>query len=291
MAGEASRCSGPEQRKREMAGLRMAAIATVLLASSGSGVAVSQDDLLERFLTPAPQERQRIEQVEIPVAQEREIGKQQFTAFEHQLRRQGIRLQTSGRDHRYVRQLVAKIRPLMSHHQRYPKIRVWIAQTDLTDTHAFPGGRVVITSGMLEFAQWEAALVGVFVHELSDINRGHQLEPLRSFLAAQNSWKSGSLDDLMAGGRFMMNAFARPFRPEQETQADRDAVRWMMKLGYHPDALADLFERLGNETAGVASLYPASCEVIPGMKSVSTTYDNIQLEKLAKPAIASTNWD
>ena len=233
-----------------MADLRIAAIAAVLLASSGSGVAVSQDDLLERFLTPAPQERQRIEQVEIPVAQERQIGEQQFIAFEHQLRRQGIRFHTSGRDHRYVRQLVTEIRPLMSHHQRYPKIRVWIAQTDVTDAHAFPGGRVVITSGMLEFTQSEAALVGVLAHELSHIDRGHQLESLRSFLAAQNSWKRGSLDDLMAGGRLMMNAFARPFRPEQETQADRDAVRWMMKLGYHPDALADLFERLADRDRG-----------------------------------------
>jgi predicted Zn-dependent protease len=36
---------------------------------------------------------------------------------------------------------------------------------------------------------------------------------------------------------------ARPFRPEQETEADEDAVRWMMQLDYDPNELAKLLSR------------------------------------------------
>ncbi len=235
----------------------------IWLAFVGTYLLVSQawaqpPDLFGPFGKPAPRDRQRLERVAIDVRQERRIGDQQFQAFRSQLESQKIRLLTTGKDHRYVTQLVNAVRPLMSNKQRYPSIEVYLAVTEQTDARAFPGGRVIVTTGMLEYARSEAALVGVLAHELSHIDRGHQLEQLRSFLAAQQTFQSGrfSLEEMMAGTRLMMNAFARPFRPEQETVADEDAVRWMMQLGYQPAEFASLFRRMAERDQGRAQVVP-----------------------------------
>ncbi len=41
----------------------------------------------------------------------------------------------------------------------------------------------------------------------------------------------------------MMALFARPFRPENESEADRDAVEWMMAAGYEPKELSRMLNQ------------------------------------------------
>lgn len=205
------------------------------------------------------QARDLVNRVEIPIADEERIGAQSFESFSRALSRKGIVLADRGKLHAYATGLVKRIHPHMRHARRYRAIRVWIARSDETDAHAFPGGRIVVAEGMIRFAESEAALVGVLAHELSHIDRFHQLEQIRSYVAAQRAFQSGAVrpEQFLAGAQLMMNAFARPFRPEQEAVADADAVRWMMRLGYQPAEFARLFERLEKRDGKRMEMLPA----------------------------------
>ena len=124
----------------------------------------------------------------------------------------------------------------MRHADRYRMIRVVLIETENEDGFSIPGGTVLITRGLLENAGSEAALVGVLAHELSHLDHGHQLLALKQAKLARQP-----LD--MKDRMMWVGLVARPFRPEQESEADADATRWMMQLGYAPKELSKLLDR------------------------------------------------
>ena len=68
------------------------------------------------------------------------------------------------------------------------RFEVFWADSKETDARAFPGGSIVVMRGLVEFAQSEAALVGVLAHELSHIDHGHQLRQARAMKLAKRGW-------------------------------------------------------------------------------------------------------
>jgi predicted Zn-dependent protease len=101
--------------------------------------------------------------------------------------------------------------------------------------------------GMLESAQNEAALVGVVGHELSHLDRGHQLADLRRIKLAQETFAGNpgnvSFQEFFGVGTLLMRIWTRPFRPEDEEEADRDGARWAYAAGYDPRQMAIVFHR------------------------------------------------
>jgi predicted Zn-dependent protease len=55
----------------------------------------------------------------------------------------------------------------------------------------------------------------------------------------------------------MLMRLARPFRPEDEEAADRDAVTWAFQNGYDPRELADLFLRMDRQQQQPGFAIPA----------------------------------
>ena len=98
----------------------------------------------------------------------------------------------------------------------------------------------------MNFAPSEAALVAVLGHELSHIDRGHQLFDLKRTQRIKQTLNpaSFSLQQLMSNQQFLLKSIARPFRPEEELLADLDGARWAFQLGYDPREMAALFQRM-----------------------------------------------
>jgi predicted Zn-dependent protease len=195
-------------------------------------------------------ELKAIENVEIDPREERQFGDASCDAYLESLRRQRVRIVTRGNDVEYLEKLVEQIRPQLEHGERYRRVRVYCADTNETDARAFPGGSIVVMRGRVEFAECEAALVGILGHELSHIDHGHQLRQLRAMKLAQGGWEANGANDrattygMPANVMLMTKQFARPFRAEDEAAADRDAAKWMLALGYDPLELADMFRRM-----------------------------------------------
>ena len=54
---------------------------------------------------------------------------------------------------------------------------------------------------------------------------------------------AGNVRDMMSNTMLLTKSFARPFRPEDEAEADRDGATWSYRAGYDPRELAKLFLR------------------------------------------------
>jgi len=201
----------------------------------------------QMFGTPTEEQQKALEKVEISWEDEQRFGREVADRFLAELRGKGIRVVSRGKEVEYLRALLETLRPQMQRADRYRTLDVLYADTPDTDARCFPGGIVLVFRGLLETVENEAALVGVLGHELSHIDHGHQLRWLRTYKLAQSSFTPGggpvNMQDMMSNTMMMSQMFARPFRPEDEAQADLDATNWMYRAGYDPQELAKLFLR------------------------------------------------
>lgn len=212
-----------------------------------AGPPASLDEFFDRMFPPeAPEDDDELAHIEVSVQEERQYGRRLVDAYTVELKRQKLRTTGNGKDASYVQALVEALRPLMTQADRYPDVRVVIVDSSVTDARTFPGGTIFVFRGLLDQAGSEAALVAVLGHELSHLDRGHLVLPLkRSRLLNGQGAKSGqSLEKMLGDMRLVSKMFARPFRPQDETVADQDGVDWAYRLGYDPRELARLFARL-----------------------------------------------
>lgn len=182
------------------------------------------------------QQMAELERIKVSPREEAQFGNQVLKNYEASLRGQNLSLTRQGEDVSYLTVLVDRIRALMSNARRYPKIDVALVETNSIDAYSVPGGHLIFTAGLMENLQSEAELVGVIGHELSHLDRGHQLLPLKQAKSV------GQINDFRSG-MLWIGTMAKPFRPEFEAQADNDAVKWMLSAGYDPRQLARLLSR------------------------------------------------
>jgi predicted Zn-dependent protease len=214
--------------------------------------ASAADELFDHLFGETPAEREALQEVRIGPREERQIGEAGVEALLDSYRQQKVRVLERGDEVEYVRSLVSQIHPRMRNAQRYSAIRVYVAETPTADARAFPGGSIVCTTGMIDLAASEAALVGVLAHELSHIDLGHQLRMARAMKLAQDgqSFRRRPGRGIPPQIVLMTKQFARPFRAEDEAEADRDAATWAFELGYEPLELAALFQRFEQTQPG-----------------------------------------
>jgi predicted Zn-dependent protease len=207
--------------------------------------ASAMDQMFAEFFGETQSERQLVNEVAVSREEEKQIGDAGLQDLLDSLRKQKIRVVDRGDDAGYLNSLVAEIHPLMRNAERYPAIRLYVAESKITDARAFPGGAIVCTTGLIDFARSEAALVGVLAHELSHIDRVHLLRTARGIKLAQDTSavRNAPAGAFMRNGIMVAKQFARPFRSEDEAEADLDAAKWMFELGYDPLEMAALFRR------------------------------------------------
>ena len=185
--------------------------------------------------------------VEVTPAEEATLGKQGLDAAKQQFAARKVKLLTRGKDVEYLSRLVELVRPQMTNADRYPKLHVYLIDSDEPQAYSLPGGHVLFSRGLLSAAQCEAALVVTVGHELAHIDRGHLLRRTRQWKLAQESFQPGesaSPERLMQMLSLMPQLFQRPFGPEEELEADRDGITWAYRLGYDPRAVQLVFAAL-----------------------------------------------
>lgn len=194
-------------------------------------------------------DRKELEKIQVTVGEERQLGEQILQSGLASLKEAGIAVETKGRDVEYLQSLVATLQPFMKNKGRYKKIQVMVAKTSKIDARSCPGGTLVFYEGLLDAAGSEAALAGIVGHELSHLDRGHQLLPIKRIRMMEKTFSSPQdMTRFMQTGSAMTNLWARPFRPEDERDADRDGVAWAYAAGYDPREMAKLFQKKGGKS-------------------------------------------
>jgi Zn-dependent protease with chaperone function len=228
-------------------------------------------------------DREALAKVPIARNEESQYGERALQAFQNELKRAKIKVVRRGREVEYLERLVEVVRPHMRNHDRYPKVRVLYAEAPYPEAKCFPGGTLIFFSGLLQHVQSEAAVVGVIGHELSHVDHGHQLEPIRRMKLAQSTFSNRaafSPDRFFQSGRMLMQTFMRPFRPEDELQADRDGASWAYALGYDPREMAALFLEFNKREPAFRAMMPEFLRTHPypidRRDAVMAQYDELQ---------------
>lgn len=228
-------------------------------------------------------DREALAKVHVSRKEESQYGQRAFQAFQNELTRAKIKTARRGREVDYLERLVKLVRPQMQNHDQYPNIRVYLADAPYPEARCFPGGTLVFFRGLLQHAQSEATLVGVIGHELSHLDRGHLLEPIRRVKLAQSTFSNPagfSPERFFQNGPMLMKMFMRPFRPEDEAQADRDGASWAYSLDYDPRELATLFVEFKKREPAFLAMMPAFLHTHPNPMdrhdAVIRQYDELQ---------------
>jgi predicted Zn-dependent protease len=103
--------------------------------------------------------------------------------------------------------------------------------------YPLPGGKVLLTLGMLKQVKNESELAAVLAHEIAHVLKRHQLQSLSSDSAQTN-----------------LGAVTVALPPSQEFEADRMAVVILARAGYDPLAYLNVLRRLQSDRSNDAGL-------------------------------------
>lgn len=155
--------------------------------------------------------------------------------------------------------------------------RFGVVKTDTINAYAAPGGYIFVTRGALMQMEDEAELAAVLAHEIAHVNGRHIVKEL-NIQASDDSPVSGFAHFVGGAGdpskmaflnlvdKALDILFLRGYKIEDEREADRTAVTYLMLSGYDPTALSRYFKRIktiqGEPVKVLTSTHPSYDERI-----------------------------
>ena len=129
--------------------------------------------------------------------------------------------------------------------------RVRVVNLEMNNAFALPGGRILLTEGLLRFAESPDEVAGVLAHEMGHVIHRHTTAAMIEGLGLAVLF-GVLLGDFGAGavgwaGEYLVGA---TFRREAEAEADGSALDLLARAGLRSQGLADFFERLERESGG-----------------------------------------
>jgi predicted Zn-dependent protease len=117
-------------------------------------------------------------------------------------------------------------------------------ESDVINAFALPGGRVFISRGMLENLTSEAQLAAVLGHEIGHVTAKHIDERMSQATAIDAGLGvAGGLTEsglAVEAAKLFGQGYLLKFGRDQELEADRLGLRYMMQAGYDPHAMIDV---------------------------------------------------
>ncbi|MDA3901466.1 MAG: M48 family metalloprotease [Spirochaetes bacterium] len=129
-----------------------------------------------------------------------------------------------------------------------------ILDSDSINAFAAPGGYIFITLGSLKSMKNEAELAAILSHEIGHVNNRHimrQIPPPRNqnfadtiaaVLVAQGTVVSSAMNETV--NRASKLLFEDGYKIEDEYEADRSAVTYLIQTGYEHTALTEFMKRI-----------------------------------------------
>jgi len=144
---------------------------------------------------------------------------------------------------------------LLNHpHRRNFKYEFNVINTSVPNAYALPGGKVSITRGLLVKMQNEDQLAGVLGHEIGHINARHTADRYTKTILAQAVLLAGAYylekknvkqsEIYIAAGFFGSQLTLLKYSRDNEREADKLGVEYMVNSGYNPQGYVELMEIL-----------------------------------------------
>jgi beta-barrel assembly-enhancing protease len=130
------------------------------------------------------------------------------------------------------------------------ELKIEVANIDMLNAVALPGGTVVIFQGLLDQAKSPDEVAGVLAHEIGHVRKRHVMQGLlrQMGLAVVLGGFDGN------GGATLNNLLSTTYTRGSEQEADQHSIAALRNASISPIATADFFERLsqldGSATMG-----------------------------------------
>lgn len=129
-----------------------------------------------------------------------------------------------------------------------------LADDQVVNAFALPGGQIFITLGLLDKLQTEAQLAGVLSHEMGHVIERHSSQQMaksqlgNTFVvavgaAANSQGRSGQIDPLVIAS-VVNQMFQLRYSRHDESEADTWGLKLMEEAGYDPRAMIQVMEVL-----------------------------------------------
>jgi Zn-dependent protease with chaperone function len=148
----------------------------------------------------------------------------------------------------------------------YP-FRFRVVEMPLENAFAFPGGEVVVTTGLLAKASSADELAGVVGHEVEHVLHRHTTRRIMQELGLVVGLSLVLGDVGTLGGiavTYGKDLVGLAFGRDQELESDRDGMRLAHAAGFDPKGLGAFFKRLeaedGSEIPAILSTHPAHAD-------------------------------
>ncbi len=176
-----------------------------------------------------------------------------------------------------------------------PPVQFILAAGEPTINAGATYGKVMVSSGMMEFLRSDDELALILGHELAHITQGHVSRGATNtaLLSIGSSLASAVFPGAGLAAGMLGQLFLNHFNQDQELEADRVGLRYAANAGYDPRAGEAVMRRMAEEvphsaTASFFSSHPSSVERAVALKKVA---GQLGASGISSRTIASTRFD
>ncbi len=225
------------------------ALATsIAIATPNTAQAIPLRDLIFRGI-------QVIQLSNLSNKQERELGEQ----IHRNLQSQGMRLHQGRTLNRYITRIGQRLVDAGSR-RRKVDYRFQVVDDSRVNAFATMGGRVYVTTGLINIADNEAQLASVISHEIGHIEKQHLVKQIRKTMVAQGLTTAITGSNRSQVANIGINLLvSRPQSRSDEYDADREGLRILRAANYATSAMPAFMRKLvsSRSTPTFLSTHPA----------------------------------
>lgn len=171
------------------------------------------------------------------------------------------------------------------------EFKFYLIKSQEPNAFAIPGGYVFVTTGLLALAENEQEVAGVLSHEIAHVTMRHISQLIdrskRINIASMVAMIAGMI--LAGGGKggeaiaatamATQEALMLKYTRENETDADQNGLRYLVKAGYDPGGLLSFMKKISKYSLVTAPKIPAYLSTHPATEERISLMENlIQIE-------------
>lgn len=176
-----------------------------------------------------------------------------------------------------------------------------VIYSPVLNAFATPGGYVCVFSGLLVNLEDEDSLAGVLAHEIAHVTQRHiasridrskylSIGTVAAMIGAALAGGGDGSGALIAGSMAATQATLLSYGREDESDADKFGLQYMLRSGYNPKGMAKSFQVLQNKSLGVGSDFPTYLSTHPNINGrIATVNSYIRTLTQAQQNIKNDN--
>ncbi len=123
-----------------------------------------------------------------------------------------------------------------------------VIEDEEVNAFALPGGYLFVNSGLIKIVENDDELAGVLAHEISHVVAKHSIKRLQAVLGYDLlriiAAASGTSNELKRGVDIAFHELVLSYSREDETLADKLAIKYLKRAGYNPHFMLTFLKKL-----------------------------------------------